>query len=934
MQNDNASSLKAKKFQFPGSTPHYPPLFSFSVDYMMLKIKPDFDSNTLKDCTQKLRITACEDISEIKLDIAEIDVHQVISSSYNTSVMSFDILKNDDKLIITLGQTLQKGNTTDLTIRYSAGYYHREDGIVGICKPRSGFYFVSSSEHSPNKQAWTQGQASESKYWFPCIDDPQVKFPREIQVTVPENDFIVISNGELLRKEGNTWTWIELNPTPAYLTSVVIGKFDQEQQEYSYCHDDKNMSSSSNSIPLIYYWPKEIPKKDAMLTFANTPNMMRFFEEYFGMKYPYKKYSQVAVEEFELGGMENTSCTTLTKYLLHDEIAAIDYTRDIDVVSHELAHQWFGDLVTCRDWSNIWLNEGFATYCETLYWESIKGFDEFCYKVMKIADEYLEESRRLYKRPLVTTIYKHPDDLFDSHSYEKGGCILHMLRNDIGDNNFRICINNYLNTYKNKTSETDDLRKIVEDVSRKSMRRFFDQWVYRSGHPQLDIEFSLEEEDSRRIKIKIRQIHQEDDGSSNTDRDNPNCCSLFEFTLDIRIVFSTTADIEINNKLEAIYISQRITEHSIEIPKDARIEWISIDPQFKILKEIKSIKITNETNEFQLKEMLKKQLRKGKTIIERIEAARALKNQYSEDVVDELHNAVIVDPFYGVSIEAANTLGSYHEKHNYAKANKAYVALFSCLNKEEEIFSRLHPEIKQAIVRNIGQFEREESINLLESLLHLQNESYFLRANAATAIGKSSKNKISSLDNIKKEKIISLLKEIVIISKSFRNVIANGAIDGLKEFSKDKDKDIVVDIANFLIHNTNSNNEYFKRLAATSALSKFLRTIKDNDDEKNTKLEEMNQKVFNHLLGLLKDKRRKVKINACKAFADNDAKPARPDTKIFEAIDALIYVAEHDLDGFIRREAERCVNIMREWIKEWSSKPPTLDIKLRKEQIS
>ena len=172
------------------------------------------------------------------------------------------------------------------------------------------------------------------------------------------------------------------------------------------------------------------------------------------------------------------------------------------------------------------------------------------------------------------------------------------------------------------------------------------------------------------------------------------------------------------------------------------------------------------------------------------------------------------------------------------------------------------------------------------------------------------------------------------MSKSFRNVIANGAIDGLKEFSKDKDKDIVVDIANFLIENTNSNNEYFKRLAATSALSKFLRTSKDNDDEKNTKLEEMNKKVFNHLLGLLKDKRRKVKINACKAFADNDAKPARPDIKIFEAIDALIYVAEHDLDGFIRREAERSVNIMREWIKEWSSKPLTLDIKLRKEQIS
>jgi aminopeptidase N len=928
--NDHVSSIKAKKFELPGSTAHYPQLLSFTIDYMMLKIKPDFDSDTLKDCMQKLKIVALEDINEIKLDIAEIDVYQVISSSDNIPVISFDILKKDDKLIIKLGQTLQKGNRIDFTIIYSAGCY-RKDGEFGIYKPRSGFHFISSSKLSPDKQAWTQGQVLESKYWFPCLDDPQVKFPREIHVTVPTDDFIVLSNGELSHREGNTWTWIELNPTPAYLTSVVIGKFAHQQQEY--CYPDYN-GKSSNCISLLYYWPKEISKTDAMLTFANTPHIMRFFEEYFGMKYPYRKYLQVAVEEFEFGGMENTSCTTLTKYILHDKIAAIDYTRDIDIISHELAHQWFGDLVTCRDWSNLWLNEGFATYCETLYWESIKGFDEFCYKVMKIADQYLEESRHLYERPIVTRIYKHPDDLFDSHSYEKGGCVLHMLRMDIGDNNFRKSINNYLLTYKNNTTETADLRKIVEDVSRKSMRKFFDQWVYRSGHPKLDIAFSLEE--SQRIKIKITQLQQEevdDDGTSNTD-----CCDLFEFTLDIRIVFSTiTSDTENkdNNLEKMIQISQRITEHSTEIPKDAKIEWISIDPQLKILKEIKSVKITNETNEFQLEEMLKNQLRKGTSIIERIEAARLLKNRYSDNIVDELQNSVIADPFYGVSIEAANTLGSYREKNNYSKTNKAYQTLLSCLNNKE-IFFRLHPEVKQAIVRNIGQFERKESINLLESLLYQQNESYFLRANAATAIGKSIKNETSSLDNIKKEKILSLLKENVKISESFRNVIACGAIDGLKEFSKDKDKDIVVDIANFLIENTDSNNEYFKRLAASSALSKFLHTAKNNgadndEDQKNANLEEMNQKVFNQLLRLLRDQRRKVKINACKAFADNDAKPSRPDSKIFEAIDALIYVAEHDLDGFVRREAERSVNIMREWIKEWSSKPPILDIKIRKE---
>ena len=328
--------------------------------------------------------------------------------------------------------------------------------------------------------------------------------------------------------------------------------------------------------------------------------------------------------------------------------------------------------------------------------------------------------------------------------------------------------------------------------------------------------------------------------------------------------------------------------------------------------------------------MLKNQLQKGGTIIERIESARALKNQYSEDVVSELQNSVLSDAFYGVCIEAANTLGSYYEKDNYAKANKAYQTLLFCINNKEKSGSKLHTEVKQAIVRNIGKFERKESVNLLKPLLHKQNESYFVPASVATAIGKSLKeNEISSsFDNTDKEQTISQLKDIVKMSKSFRNIIACGAIDGLKELSKDKNKDVVVDIADFLIQNTNSQNEYFKRLRPTSALSKFLHTEKDNE-EKSARLQEMSRKVFCKLFELLHDSKWKVRINACKAFVDDDAKPSVPYVTIFEAIEALVYVAEHDVDGLVRREAERCANIMREWIKEWSSKPPILNIKLR-----
>jgi aminopeptidase N len=244
----------------------------------------------------------------------------------------------------------------------------------------------------------------------------------------------------------------------------------------------------------------------------------------------------------------------------------------------------------------------------------------------------------------------------------------------------------------------------------------------------------------------------------------------------------------------------------------------------------------------------------------------------------------------------------------------------------------LHPEVRQAVVRNIGQFEKKETIDLLYPLLHSKHESYFVRASIATAIGKSIKENemSSSRDNANKEKMISQLKEIVKTSSSFRNVIATGAIDGLKELSKDKDDDTVVDIANFLIQYTSPRNEYFRRLSATFALSRFLHSKShSNSDEKNPRLQEMNRKVFSLLLELLQDSKRKVKINACKAFAEPDAKPSTPDTSTFRTIEALIHVAEHDVDGFVRREAERCANIIKEWIKEWSEKSLTVDTLLR-----
>ncbi|MGH9987906.1 MAG: HEAT repeat domain-containing protein, partial [Nitrososphaeraceae archaeon] len=290
-----------------------------------------------------------------------------------------------------------------------------------------------------------------------------------------------------------------------------------------------------------------------------------------------------------------------------------------------------------------------------------------------------------------------------------------------------------------------------------------------------------------------------------------------------------------------------------------------------------------------------------------------------------LQKAIMSDKFYGLSVEAANSIGSYYDKSDYKKSDLAYQALKKCLT-DLEVFNKLRPEIRRAIIKNIGIFEREESVRLLEALVFDKDigQSDFVRSAAATAIGMSSKNMPS---DVKKSKIIPLLKRLVETTGTFQNVLATGAIDGLKVLYNDIDKDIIINVADFLIENTLSTRDYFIRLSATSALGKFLST---KSLEKDLRIDETNERVLRQLLVLLNDKRRKIKLNACSSLADEDAKFTNmPNKSTYEVIDALKYLAEHDIDGFVRRRAETSLNVLRKWIKEWSTKTPTLELKIR-----
>ena len=313
------------------------------------------------------------------------------------------------------------------------------------------------------------------------------------------------------------------------------------------------------------------------------------------MKYPYDKYFQITVKDFEFGGMENTSCTTLTDTIIHDDKISTEYNIDKIIISHELAHQWFGDMVTCVDWSHLWLNEGFASYSELLYWEYSRGETEFLMEVTNNMDTYIRETKEGYTRSIVTKKFIHPDDLFDSHSYQKGACVLHMLRNLIGNKFFKESLKQYLLKFKDQNADTNDFKNCVEKVCRMNLEKFFVQWIFSKCHPELEILMNITE--NGKLLIKIKQIQKK----------------IFEFPLELRINYKIKNKKNIKNieqnKIEIINISGKITELEIHISRLQEIQWISVDPYYKILKKIILLKCIKENNKIQLKKMLKKQLR-------------------------------------------------------------------------------------------------------------------------------------------------------------------------------------------------------------------------------------------------------------------------------------------------------------------------------------
>ncbi len=702
-----------REFAFPGTKPRYAPDRVVDIQHIGLVLEVDPSKRTVSGTATLRGMVIAPDTRVIELDAVELTIDKVTSGG-----KAVPYRHDGKKLRVDLPAALAHGAEWTLAIDYKGA-------------PRRGLYFVGPDEGYPDKplQAWTQGQDEDSRYWFPCIDTPHEKATSEVKVTVPANMF-ALSNGVLVSDkttgERRTLHWRLDVPHSCYLVTLAVGDFGTVETKW-------------RDTPVVYY--VERGKEDmAERTLARTPQMLELFSQKFGVPYPYPRYAQVFVADFIFGGMENTSATTLTDSVLIDQRASIDY--DIDsLVAHELAHQWFGDLVTCRDWGEGWLNEGFATYSEYIWREHHEGRDAADLELEEWADSYFGEDANRYRRTIATKLYDEPIDIFDHHLYEKGGRVLHMLRHLLGDDAFFRSLQHYLTKHRHGLVESRDLARAVEDATGKVVDWFFSQWVIDgAGHPELDVVFRWDP-DAMLATVTVEQ-QQRIEGRT----------PVFRLPTKIRFRIAgkdVDVPIEITEQKQAFHIKL-----------DAEPTQAIFDPGRVLL----ATRTIDKPETVWIAELA------GAThAIDRAAAASALSKRGGPGAYQALAIASEKDPFWAVRGSAFSGLG-------LIRTPAARDRLIKRLKAEH------HPRTRRIIARALGDFVHDAAAAAaLAQIVSKGDASYFVEAEACLALGRTRTPRAGEL-----------LRQAS-LRESFTDVVRQHAYRGLAEARDDSAVGLLAD---------------------------------------------------------------------------------------------------------------------------------------------
>src|SRR5579864_8442013 len=422
----------------------------YDLQHSRIALRFDLEQKkVLGDVTHTISILH-DGTSKVSFDSVGLTIESV---NVNKSAAKFETTA--DKLMVPLPAAAKAGDKFEVAIRYEG-------------KPTKGMYFILPDKEYPDRprQIWTQGESEDTRYYLPTYDYPNDRLTTETILTVPAS-WITVANGKLVSVSSagtgmKTWTWRESLPSSTYLITVVAGEFEEAKQSW-------------RGMPVTYYAPKGRGER-LLPNYERTPAMLETFSKKLGVDYPWEKYAQAMVDDFVAGGMENTSATTNTSSSLKSPKLIPEFPGDEDpLISHELAHQWFGDLVTCKDWGDVWLNEGFATFFEMVWSEAQYPKDQADYERWTRVKEWLSQTS-LYAKPIVRHDFDDSSE-FDGNAYDKGGLVLNMLRQQIGEEAFYRGLRRYLEANRGKNVVTADLIKAIEEANQIDVQHFFDQWV-------------------------------------------------------------------------------------------------------------------------------------------------------------------------------------------------------------------------------------------------------------------------------------------------------------------------------------------------------------------------------------------------------------------------------------------------------------------------
>ncbi|WP_390453041.1 M1 family metallopeptidase, partial [Chryseobacterium sp. Alg-005] len=436
--------------------------------------------------------------NELVLDAKSMLIHEVaLDNNGKKSPLKYEY--KDDILKISLDKTYQRNQDYTVYIKYTSRPNEvKQQGSAAI-NDAKGLYFINAQGKDPDKptQIWTQGETESSSAWFPTIDKPNQKTTQEIYMTVPDK-YVTLSNGILKdsQKESNglrTDHWVMDKRHSTYLFFMGVGEYAIVKDKWK-------------NIPVDYYIEKEY-EPYAKQIYGNTPEMIEFFSKKLGYDYPWAKYAQISGRDYVSGAMENTTATLHGSDILQKPGQLIDENTWEDTIAHELFHHWFGDLVTAESWSNLTVNESFANYSEYLWNEYKYGKDQADYHQMTDVNMYIHNPGD-FKKNLVRFNYDSREDVFDLVTYQKGGGILHMLRNYLGDDAFFAGMTDYLKTHEYQNAEAHQLRLSFEKVSGKDLNWFFNQWYYGSGNPKLNYSYTYEPV-KKQVSVTINQSQEQ-----------------------------------------------------------------------------------------------------------------------------------------------------------------------------------------------------------------------------------------------------------------------------------------------------------------------------------------------------------------------------------------------------------------------------------------